>query len=85
MTQPHSWILAVLLAVGCEGDTTAPPASAPEEQPEAAPEPEPVYTSVVCCATGRICTLSGALPLGADCSCPNDGDPFAQTTGGHVC
>ena len=82
MTQP--WILLVLLA-GCESKTTAPAASAPEEQPEAAPEPEPVYTSVVCCATGRICTMDGALPLGADCACPNDGDPFAQTIDGHAC
>lgn len=82
MTHPQSWILMVLLSAGCEGDTTAAPAvNAPEEQPEAAPDPGPVYTSAVCCAAGRICTLDGALPLGTDCACPNpEGDPE-----GHVC
>ena len=82
MTHPQSWILLVLLAAGCEGDTTAPAARAPEEQPEAAPEPEPVYTSAVCCATELTCALGDALPLGTTCGCPS---PEGNDLQGHVC
>jgi len=81
MTHPQSWILLVLLAAGCEGDTTAPAVSAPEEQPEGAPDPEPVYTSAVCCAPGRICTLDDGAPLGTTCACPNP----EGSVEGHVC
>ena len=82
---PKSVILTVLLACGCEGDTAAPPTVNAPEEPEAAPEPEPpqpVYTSAICCATGRICTLDdGALPLGTTCECPNpEGDDLQGRT-----
>jgi len=74
----------VLLLAGCEGDTAPPTASPAEEQPEVAPEPEPpkpIYTSAICCATGRVCTLDGALPLGTDCECPNpEGDDLQGRT-----
>lgn len=65
-------ILILLAVVGCEGSTTTPPAAA-----EPAPEPKPVYTSAVCCVTGRTCELDDAKPLAADCACDD--------LQGHVC
>jgi hypothetical protein len=77
-----SRILILLVAAGCQGATAAPPAAETPETPEAAPEPpKPVYTSAVCCVTGRTCALDEAIPLATTCTCPGpDGD-----LQGHVC
>ena len=71
----------VLLAACPEGAVQTSPAEKPEAAPPEPAEPKPVYTSAVCCVTGRTCELDGARPLGATCACPDPGSALQ----GHVC